>query len=215
MADTDFDPRASIDVRVDTPGREGLTGTAPADLYAPAFDREQISIPPDFSAPDAQPAWRQDFPIDWPQDQYVERRDFMKFLVLTSAAFTVGQIWIAMQNWWRRRGDLPGIQRITSLDQLGIGGALVFNYPGAHDPCVLVRLTPFDFVAYSQKCTHLSCAVIPKPEEGVLHCPCHEGLFDLRTGAVRAGPPQRPLPRILLEIRGGNVYATGVEWRTA
>src|SRR5579875_3286117 len=30
------------------------------------------------------PAWRQDFPIDWPQDHYVARRDFTKFLVLTA-----------------------------------------------------------------------------------------------------------------------------------
>ena len=45
-----------------------------------------------------QPQWRQDFPIDWPQDEYVARRDFSKFLVLTSVAFVVGQVWIAAQN---------------------------------------------------------------------------------------------------------------------
>jgi len=151
MPETPADPRTAVDPQIDSPAREGLTGTAPANRYGSIADREEITVAPDFRPAEAQPAWRQDFPIDWPQDQYVERRDFMKFLVLTSAAFTVGQIWIAMQNWWRRRRDLPGIQRITSLDQLGIGGALVFNYPGAHDPCVLVRLTPSDFDAYSQK----------------------------------------------------------------
>jgi nitrite reductase/ring-hydroxylating ferredoxin subunit len=214
MADAGSDPRASIDVQVNTPGREGLTGTAPANLYGPVVDREQISIPPDFSAPESQPAWRQDFPIDWPQDQYVERRDFMKFMVLTSFAFTVGQFWIAFQSWWRHRLSAPEGRRIGSLDQIPVGGAIVFNYPDDHDPCVLVRLTASDVVAYSQKCTHLSCAVIPRPEQGVLQCPCHDGLFDLRTGAVRAGPPRRPLPRILLDVRGDDVYATGVEWRT-
>ena len=60
---------------------------------------------------DAQPAWRNDFPIDWPQDQYVERRDFTKFMVLTSLALTVGQFWIAAQNWWRRRRGEPEIRR--------------------------------------------------------------------------------------------------------
>ena len=53
-------------------------------------DAEQITVPPDGRPLEAQPAWRQDFPIDWPQDAYVERRDFVKFLVLTSLAFTVG-----------------------------------------------------------------------------------------------------------------------------
>ena len=34
-----------------------------------------------------------------------------------------------------------------------------------------------------------------------------------QTGRPLAGPPQRPLPRILLEVRDGIVYATGVEER--
>ena len=56
--------------------------------------------------------------------------------------------------------------------------------------------------------------VIPEPDKGVLHCPCHDGFFDLRSGSPTAGPPQRPLPRITLEIRGRDIYATGVEMRT-
>ena len=107
MADVRSDPRRPIDPAINSPGREGLTGTAPANLYAPGLEREQITIAPDFAPADAQPAWRQDFPIDWPQDLYVERRDFMKFLVLTSAAFTLGQVWIGVQNWYRKRAGQP------------------------------------------------------------------------------------------------------------
>ncbi|MGH7928570.1 MAG: ubiquinol-cytochrome c reductase iron-sulfur subunit [Candidatus Binatia bacterium] len=70
-------------------------------------------------------------------------------------------------------------------------------------------------MAYHQKCTHLSCPVIPHVEEGRLHCPCHEGIFDLATGRPLAGPPRRPLPRIMLQIREGRIYAGGVEERTA
>jgi Rieske Fe-S protein len=208
------DPRRPLDPRVTSRGREGLTGTAPAELYTPIAAREQITIAPDFRPLDEQPAWRQDFPIDWPQDQYVERRDFMKFLVLTSFAMTVGQLWIAGENWLRRRRGVDEIRRIASIDQIAVGGTLVFQYPAAHDPCILVRLGDAEFVAYSQKCTHLSCAVIPRPDRGDIHCPCHEGYFDLRSGRPIAGPPPRPLPRILLEIRGREVYATGVEMRT-
>jgi nitrite reductase/ring-hydroxylating ferredoxin subunit len=213
MSET-LDPRAPLDAQINSPGREGLTGTAPADLYAPLSTREQITLPPDGRPIEDQPAWRQDFPIDWPQDQYVERRDFMKFMVLTSFAFTVGQFWIGAQNWWRTRHGLPATRRIASLDSLPIGGSLVFEYPGEHDTCVLVRLADAEVVAYGQKCTHLSCAVVPKPEQGVLHCPCHEGLFDLRSGRPIAGPPRRPLPRIVLEVRERDVYAIGVEERT-
>jgi Rieske Fe-S protein len=205
--------RKQIDARLDDASRAGLTGTAPANLYAPSRDPEQISIAPDFAPNEAQPAWRHDFPIDWPQDQYVERRDFMKFMVLTSAAFAIGQLWIGVQSWWRSwRGTLPG-QRIAGVDDLPIGGALVFNYPEEHDPCLLVRVASAEFVAFSQKCTHLSCAVIPKPKENIFFCPCHEGRFDLRTGAPAGGPPRRPLPKITLTIQGGEVFATGIEER--
>ena len=68
MPDVHPDPRRSIDPAINSPEREGLTGTAPANLYGPALEREQITIAPDFAPADAQPAWRQDFPVDWPQD---------------------------------------------------------------------------------------------------------------------------------------------------
>jgi Rieske Fe-S protein len=214
MADITRDPRGIVDPAINSPGREGLTGTAPASLYAPAVEREQITIPPDFGPPDAQPAWRQDFPIDWPQDLYVERRDFMKFMVLTSAAFTAGQVWIAVQNWYRERSGQLRMHRIASVDEIAIGGTVGFVYPDEHDPCLLVRLSANEFVAFNQKCTHLSCAVVPRPDEGSFFCPCHEGRFDLRTGAPTAGPPRRPLTRVVLDIRGRDIYAVGIEERT-
>jgi Rieske Fe-S protein len=208
------DPRSAVDARIDTPGREGLTGTAPANVYRSLRDREQVTIPPDGRPVEEQPAWRQDFPIDWPMDHYVERRDFMKFMVLTSLAFTVGQFWIAAQNWWRRRRGRPEMHRVAALAEIPVGGAVTFAYPEAHDDCILVRTGERTLVAYSQQCTHLACAVRPLPDEGVLHCPCHEGFFDLASGRPVAGPPRRPLPLVHLEVRGGDVYATGVEERT-
>jgi len=215
MTEFPRDPRGPIDAAINTPGREGLTGTAPANLYAPSFDREQITVAPDFAPAEAQPAWRQDFPIDWPQDLYVERRDFMKFMVLTSAAFALGQLWIGAQNWYRMRSGQPAIQRLASIDDLAIGAAIGFTYPNEHERCLLVRLTVTEFVAFGQECTHLSCAVVPRPAEGSFYCPCHEGRFDIRTGVPTAGPPRRPLTRIVLERRGPDIYAVGIEERTA
>jgi arsenite oxidase small subunit len=62
-------------------------------------------------------------------------------------------------------------------------------------------------VAYSQKCTHLSCAVYYQPEHGRIYCPCHEGIFDPQTGEPIAGPPQRRLPQIELRQEGGQLIA--------
>lgn len=208
------DRSTPIDVRVNTPEREGLTGTTPATIYRPVRDREQFTVAPDGRPMDQQPAWRGDFPIDWPQDHYVERRDFVKFLVLTSLAFTVGQFWIAAQNWWRRRAGQAEIRRIASVDDIPVGGALAFAYPAGSDPCLLVRPAADVFAAYGQRCTHLSCAVRPALEKGILECPCHDGVFDAGSGRPIAGPPRRPLPLVRLEVRNGQIYATGVEERT-
>jgi Rieske Fe-S protein len=183
-------------------------------MATPIDDRESITIPPDGRAVAEQPAWRQDFPVDWPQDEYVERRDFVKFLTLTSLAFVIGQFWIAGKNWLRN--DVAAeARRIAAIDEVQVGGSLVFDYPGEHDSCVLVRIAPSEFVAFSQKCTHLSCAVIPRPDQGIFQCPCHEGVFDLRTGRQLAGPPPRPLPRVILDMHDGGIYAVGIETRTS
>jgi Rieske Fe-S protein len=170
MADIGRGPGGPVDPAITSPAREGLTGTTPANLYAASPQREQITIPPDFTPVEAQPAWRQDFPIDWPQDAYIERRDFMKFMVLTSAAFTAGQFWIAARNWYRKRVAEPLVRRIASTGDVAVGQAMTFAYPDAAEPCVLVRVSPTEIVAFNQKCTHLSCAVIPRPR-GQLHLP--------------------------------------------
>ncbi len=172
------------------------------------------TIPPDGRPESEQPAWRRDFPIDWPQDHYVARRDFTKFLGLASLAFVVGQTWICIQSVLLRLRGRPPLRKIARLEDVPAAGALVFRYPRPDDICLLVRLDDGNLLAYSQKCTHLSCAVVPEVAERRLHCPCHHGDFELATGRPIAGPPRRPLPRITLEVRDGTVYVTGVEART-
>jgi Rieske Fe-S protein len=208
------EPRDRVDARVDTPQREGLTGTAPAEIYSRVIDTDEVTRAPDGRPLDEQPKWRRDFPIDGPQDQYVARRDFMKFMVLTSLAFSVGQFWIAAQNFVRRRRRQPELKKIASLSDIPVGAAITFVYPEEADRCILIRPEQNVLVAYSQQCTHLSCAVIPQAEHDRLYCPCHEGLFDLRTGRPIAGPPNRPLTRVVIDVRGDGVYASGVELRT-
>jgi Rieske Fe-S protein len=136
-------------------------------------------------------------------------------LGLTSLAFVAGHGFIVVQSHMQSaRGTLPKIE-IAGADELAIGGAKVFDYPDAGDSCVLVRLNETQFVAYGQKCTHLSCPVIPQPEQGKFLCPCHKGSFDLHTGQPLAGPPRRPLPRVNIEIAEGRIFAVGIEMGVA
>ena len=67
------------------------------------------------------------------------------------------------------------------------GTVRFFSYPAPADPCILVRRTNGEFTAFSQKCTHLSCAVYYAPERDRLECPCHEGYFSAANGRVIQG----------------------------
>ncbi|MCC6285488.1 MAG: Rieske 2Fe-2S domain-containing protein [Phycisphaerales bacterium] len=177
-------------------------------------DQPPRVLTPDGRPPEDQPAWRRDFPIDTAEDAYVARRDFTKFMVLISGSFVAGQAWIALKTLGGTDAA-SGSRAIARVDEIALGQAAVFHYPGEHDSCLLVRAPDGQFLAYSNKCSHLSCPVTPDVKAGTLNCPCHHGYFDLATGRPLAGPPRRPLPRILLEIRDGTIYATGVEERMA
>jgi nitrite reductase/ring-hydroxylating ferredoxin subunit len=174
---------------------------------------DDLTVPPDGRPLEAQPKWRQDFPVDWPEDEYITRRDFVKFLILTSGAFATGQLWLVVQSLLRSRAT-PEPLALALVEEVPVGGSLIFNYPEDSAARLLVRVDEETFVAYEQQCTHLTCPVIPAVEEGELHCPCHEGIFDLLTGRPLAGPPRRPLARVTLEVREGTIYATGMEART-
>lgn len=174
---------------------------------------EKHTTPPDGRPLDEQPRWRRDFPIDWAQDEFISRRDLIKFISLTSLAFVSGQFFLLGSSAVRREPAMPAMA-IADVDELQVGESRAFGYPNDEDQRLLVRTGEDTFVAYDQKCTHLLCPVFARFEEGTLHCPCHNGYFDLETGRPIAGPPRRPLPKVHLEIRDGTVYATGVEART-
>lgn len=174
-------------------------------------DREALTTAPDGRPMEEQPKWRRDFPIDWEQDELVSRRDLVKFLTLTSAAFVCGHAWIATKVATNRSTSTAMARsQITRVEDVAVGGALVFHYPEGSPPRILVRLREDHFVAYDQQCTHLLCPVVPQPEQDRFHCPCHNGVFDIETGRPLSGPPRRALPRVTLEVADGVVWAVDI-----
>jgi nitrite reductase/ring-hydroxylating ferredoxin subunit len=155
--------------------------------------------------------WKEEFSVEAAEERYVTRRQFGKFLTLTSLGMLAGNLWILIRSVWRGSAAAAPAQLVLRAGEVPVGGVRIFRYPGPHDPCLLLRTGADSYVAYSQKCTHLSCAVYPAHDGKRLECPCHEGYFSLADGRVLQGPPPRPLPRILLERRGGEVWAVGVD----
>ncbi len=156
------------------------------------------------------PAWEEGFPIDREAEYYVSRRDLTKFLTLGSAALAGSNCVMAYLGMIPHDGPFPELP-VARVDEVRPGQAVLFRYPTEKDPCLLFRDGEGVLRAYSQVCTHLSCAVVYRPEEATLYCPCHHGHFTLDAGRPAGGPPTRPLPRIRLEQRDGQIFAVGVE----
>lgn len=129
-------------------------------------------------------------------------------------------------------------QKLASLTDLKADWDTVeFFYDNR--PCILLRLPQagdgslesggVSYAAYSRLCTHLACPVNlvkdievlafsysyrpPKAERYPhLGCPCHYSVFDpVHNGNAVFGKAISPLPRVRLERRGDDLYATGIE----
>lgn len=158
-----------------------------------------------------QPLWTEEFSVHASEDAYVQRRQFTKFLVLTSLGMVAGNGLIWLKTLLASPAAAEPEQVIAAAAEVPVGGMKLFAYPTPDDPAILVRRANGTIAAFSQKCTHLSCAVYYSAEHNRLECPCHEGYFSVDDGRVLQGPPPRPLPRIRVEERGGQLIATGLE----
>lgn len=153
-----------------------------------------------------QEEWRKEFPYPWSEDEVVTRRDTLRFLLAGSGVLFLATGTLAIV------GHLPSGEHVKAVPVARVGELAenawkVFEFPDQYAQGILINLPGKGLVAYSDVCTHLSCAVTYQQASKQLFCPCHEGLFDAATGEVLAGPPTRPLPLIQLAVQDGIIYA--------
>ncbi|MGA8143375.1 MAG: ubiquinol-cytochrome c reductase iron-sulfur subunit [Candidatus Acidiferrales bacterium] len=165
---------------------------------------------PLFRSPSREPLWKDEFSVFTSDERYVTRRQFTKFLTLASLGMFVGNLWILVKARLTRTPSFPSVA-VGEVGAIPVRGVKLFTYPTPLDHCILIRTGEEEYVAYSQKCTHLSCAVYFSAKDNRLECPCHEGFFSTKDGSVLQGPPPRPLPQIVLERDGAKLIAVGVK----
>jgi nitrite reductase/ring-hydroxylating ferredoxin subunit len=168
-------------------------------VSAPESGRGAVHGPP-------RQQWREEFPYHWSADELVTRRDTLRFLVAGTGALFVATAALAIV------GTLGGasqaqIVAVAREGELAANESRVFTFPDQYSQGIVVNVPGTGLVAYSDVCTHLSCAVLYQPGERQFFCPCHEGRFDAATGDVLAGPPTRPLPTIELRSQNGIIFA--------
>ena len=117
------------------------------------------------------------------------------------------------------KGSYPKL-RVIALNKLKLNRPVVFSYPLEAQPNVLLDLghavpggvgRKHSIVAYSLSCQHMGCPVEYQPKLREFVCPCHQSRYDPeRLGSIIQGVAMQPLPRIRLQVKGGAIWAVGV-----
>ena len=71
--------------------------------------------------------WREQFPVNWTDDEYRSRRDFTRLLGLTSLAFVVGHLWIIARNLTHRAKEKLPFLAIARADDVPVGGIQIVS----------------------------------------------------------------------------------------
>jgi cytochrome b6-f complex iron-sulfur subunit len=75
--------------------------------------------------------------------------------------------------------------------QLAPGTAMMFKF--GPRPALLIHHKDGEWVALDAVCTHYGCTVQFEADKTRIHCACHDGVYDPRTGKNVSGPPPQPL----------------------
>ena len=142
-------------------------------------------------------------------DSRITRRTFCNRVLLTSGAVVVAGSSAAGQKDQQQNLLAYPPTKIEGAERVMPGSFLYFSYPKANNPAVLLRTADGQYLAYSRKCAHLGCSVEYDAAARSLTCPCHRGVYDSRNGYVMYGPPPKPLDQIVLQMRGGEIWAVG------
>lgn len=111
--------------------------------------------------------------------------------------------------------------RVISLTKLRQNQPVAFSYPLEAQASVLLDMghavpsgvgPKKSIVAYSVVCQHMGCQVAYQPKIREFVCPCHQSRYDPeRLASIVQGVAPLPLPRVLLQVKQGAVWAVGVD----
>jgi cytochrome b6-f complex iron-sulfur subunit len=133
------------------------------------------------------------------------RRDFMANLILgTGTILGLGSLAYRFLEYLYP--VVPPIQLVEvpagKSDDIPLEGVRLVQLP---EGPVMLEKADNEIRAVSAICTHLGCTVQWHPEEKKFICPCHQGIYDFN-GNVLSGPPPRPLEKLQVKVRDGQIF---------
>ena len=96
-------------------------------------------------------------------------------------------------------------QLLGTVDEIMIGSGKKFEISGSLT-ILVTRPTADVFRAFNASCTHAGCIVTGVKDDQIA-CGCHGARFNPESGEPEAGPAKSALGKILLEVRGADLYA--------
>ena len=104
----------------------------------------------------------------------------------------------------------PPATPLARTADVPVGGALFLDssdVPGEEvtNGVVVTQPTAGTFHAFSRDCSHMHCAVADV-QDGQIHCPCHDSLYDLATGDNVGGPAPAPLVAVAIRVKGDKIF---------
>ena len=142
-------------------------------------------------------------------------------LLIAGAAGAVAAAGVGVES--AEAGSAPSYPKlqVTQLAKLKPNHPVTFNYPLSTQASVLLDMGQAvpsgvgpnkSIVAYSLFCQHMGCPVEYQPKIREFVCPCHQSRYDPeRLGSIIQGLAMLPLPRVLLQVKEGAVWAVGVD----
>ncbi len=151
---------------------------------------------------------QQDQPAE-AQDAPLTRRVFFKSGVGIVSACYAGAIGYPVYRYLatpaQRAAELAKVTEVTieAKNIPPVGAAYMFHF-GVR-PTLLIHIDDATLVCFDAVCTHLGCTVKFEPDQQRIHCACHGGTYDMRTGKNIAGPPPKPLKEYRVEMINGQL----------
>jgi len=133
------------------------------------------------------------------------RRSFLKKLWVVLGLTVLGEFFWVFFSFIKPKSKNPKI----SFAQTVNAGTTDTHEPGSVTAFVkgqfyLVCLGDGGFLAMSNKCTHLGCALPWNEEKKQFICPCHASVFDI-TGNLMSSPAPRALDLFKIKITNNQI----------
>lgn len=87
---------------------------------------------------------------------------------------------------------------LKDAQKLAPGSAMMFKF--GSKPSLLIHHDDGSWTALTAVCTHLGCTVSYEADKKRIHCACHGGVYDPKTGGNVSGPPPKPLLRYAVKV---------------